>query len=190
MRRGRGVTPPSVERSFGLQYYPTCLASSSRVKTCRGRRGARQADKAGGSLTPAVRHWLRFCVFGRHVSPMRDTDVSDPLAAKVADEAFLMDFALWLVLSKPSGRSISVNTAAKYISTVKAWHLRRFHRRIGADLELAGLKDMLKAQGHAPRARRPSEKGEVWHAHAGPCQGNGNRVRASGARRRKRHRAS
>ena len=81
---------------------------------------AAMADKAGGSLTPAVRHWLRFCVFGRHVSPMRDTDVSDPLAAKVADEAFLMDFALWLVLSKPSGRSISVNTAAKYISTVKA----------------------------------------------------------------------
>jgi hypothetical protein len=58
---------------------------------------------------------------------MRETDVSDPLAMKVADEAFLMDFALWLVLSKPSGRSISVNTAAKYVSTVKAWHLRRFH---------------------------------------------------------------
>ena len=105
---------------------------------------AAMADKAGGSLTPAVRHWLRFCVFGRHVSPMRETDLSDPLAAKVADEAFLMDFALWLVLSKPTGRSISVDTAAKYISTVKAWHLRRFHRRIGADLELAGLKDMLK----------------------------------------------
>ena len=77
---------------------------------------AAMADKAGGSLTPAVRHWLRFCVFGRHVSPMRDTDVSDPLAAKVAEQAFLMDFALWLVLSKPSGRSISVNTAAKYTS--------------------------------------------------------------------------
>ena len=105
---------------------------------------AAMADKAGGSMTPAVRHWLRFCVFGRHVSPMRETDLSDPLAVKVADEAFLMDFALWLVLSKPTGRSISVNTAAKYISTVKAWHLRRFHRRIGADLELAGLKDMLK----------------------------------------------
>ena len=105
---------------------------------------AAMADKAGGSMTPAVRHWLRFCVFGRHVSPMRETDLSDPLAAKVADEAFLMDFALWLVLSKPTGRSISVDTAAKYISTVKAWHLRRFHRRIGADLELAGLKDMLK----------------------------------------------
>ena len=149
---------------------------------------AAMADKAGGSLTPAVRHWLRFCVFGRHVSPMRDTDVSDPLAAKVADEAFLMDFALWLVLSKPSGRSISVNTAAKYISTVKAWHLRRFHRRIGADLELAGLKDMLK--GMRRELGVPPKKGEVWHAHAGPCQGNGNRVRASGARRRKRHRAS
>jgi hypothetical protein len=105
---------------------------------------AAMADKAGGSMTPAVRHYLRFCVFGRHVSPMRETDVSDPLAMKVADEAFLMDFALWLVLSKPSGRSISVNTAAKYVSTVKAWHLRRFHRRIGADLELASLKDMLK----------------------------------------------
>ena len=48
MRRGRGVTPPSVERSFGLQYYPTCLASSSRVKTCRGRRGARQGANDRG----------------------------------------------------------------------------------------------------------------------------------------------
>ena len=105
---------------------------------------AAMADKSGGALTPAVRHYLRFCVYGRHVSPMRETDVSDPLAMKVADEAFLMDFALWLVLSKPSGRSISVNTAAKYVSTVKAWHLRRFHRRIGADLELSSLKDMLK----------------------------------------------
>ena len=105
---------------------------------------AAMADKNGGAMTPAVRHYLRFCVYGRHVSPMRETDVSDPLAMKVADEAFLMDFALWLVLSKPSGRSISVNTAAKYVSTVKAWHLRRFHRRIGADLELASLKDMLK----------------------------------------------
>ena len=73
---------------------------------------AAMADKSGGSTTPAVRHWLRFCVYGRHVSPMRDTDLSDPLAVKVADEAFLMDFALWLVLSKPSGRSISVDTAA------------------------------------------------------------------------------
>ena len=105
---------------------------------------AAMADKSGGALTPAVRHYLRFCVYGRHVSPMRETDVSDPLAMKVADEAFLMDFALWLVLSKPSGRSISVDTAAKYVSTVKAWHLRRFHRRIGADLELSSLKDMLK----------------------------------------------
>ena len=34
-----------------------------------------------------------------------------------------MDFALWLVLSKPTGRLISVNTAAKYIKTVKVWHL-------------------------------------------------------------------
>ena len=96
---------------------------------------------------------------------MRETDLSDPLAAKVADEAFLMDFALWLVLSKPTGRSISVDTAAKYISTVKAWHLRRFHRRIGADLELAGLKDMLKGMrrelGVPPKKVR---YGSVWNA--------------------------
>ena len=126
---------------------------------------AAMADKAGGLMTPAVRHWLRFCVFGLHVSPMRETDLSDPLAAKVADEAFLIDFAMWLVLSKPTGRSISVDTAAKYISTVKAWHLRRFHRRIGADLELAGLKDMLKGMrrelGVPPKKVR---YGSVWNA--------------------------
>lgn len=73
-----------------------------------------------------------------------------------------MGFALWLVLSKPTSRLISVNTAAKYIKsskTVKVWHLRRFHRRIGADLELAGLKDMLK--GMRREIGVPPNNGEV-----------------------------
>ena len=50
-------------------------------------------------------------------------------------------------------------------------HLRRFHRRIGADLELAGLKDMLK--GMRREIGVPPNNGEVRGAHAGPGEGHG-----------------
>lgn len=119
---------------------------------------AAMADRAGGSLATGVKHFLRFCIYGRHVSPIRWTERSSHLAAKVADEALLMDFAIWLVLAKPTGRSISIDTAIKYISSVKAWHERKFYRAIGADLEMKRLKDLFKGMrrhiGQAPKAVR------------------------------------
>ena len=51
-------------------------------------------------------------------------------------------------VDKPTGRSISVDRrhgSKVHQHRQAAWHLRRFHRRIGGDLELAGLKDMVKA---------------------------------------------
>ena len=108
---------------------------------------AASADRAGGSLSTGVRHWLRFCLFGRHVSPVRGADRDAPLAAKLAEEALLMDFVLWLVLANPTGKGISVETAAKYVSTVKAWHERKFGCKIGADLELTRLREALVTVG-------------------------------------------
>ena len=105
---------------------------------------AAMADRAGGSLSTAVKHWLRFCIHGRRISPVRSVGTKDSDKRKLAEEALLMDFVLWLVLSRPTGRSISIDTAAKYVSTVKAWHLRHFGRAIGGGIELARLKDMLK----------------------------------------------
>jgi len=119
---------------------------------------AAMADRQGGSASTAVKHWLRFCVYGRHISPIRHTERHDPLAKKLAEEALLMDFVLWLVMSKPTGRSISIETAFKYVSTVKQWHLRKFGTAIAADLELTHLRDMLKGMrrelGQPPRRMR------------------------------------
>ena len=58
-----------------------------------------------------------------------------------------MDFAIWLAVTRPprGGRGRpSVETIIKYISTIKAWHYRHFGYRIGADLELTRLRDLLK----------------------------------------------
>ena len=102
------------------------------------------ADKSGGDRTTAVRHWLRFCCFGRRISPIRECDDGSPLSVKLHEESLLMDFALWLVLCRPLGRSIAVDTAAGYVGTVRAWHERKFGSKIGASLELTRLRDMLK----------------------------------------------
>ena len=108
---------------------------------------ASMADGKGGSKTTAVRHWLRYCVFGRRVSPMRHLNADSPHPQKLAEEALLMDFAIWLAVTRPpsGGRGRpSVETIVKYISTIKAWHYRQFGYRIGADLELTRLRDLLK----------------------------------------------
>lgn len=118
------------------------------------------ADRAGGYKAPAVRHWLRFTAFAKQVSPIRGLGPHASLRAKLNEERLLMDFALWLVLCNPSGRrgGISVATAVKYISTVKAWHVRHFGVAIGAGLELSRLKDMLKGMkrelGQPPKRMR------------------------------------
>ena len=108
---------------------------------------ASMADGKGGSKSTAVRHWLRYCVFGRGVSPMRHLSADSPHRQKLAEEALLMDFAIWLAVTRPptGGRGRpSVETIIKYISTIKAWHYhghyRHFGYRIGADLELTRLR--------------------------------------------------
>ena len=102
------------------------------------------ADGEGGDNATAVRHWVRFCIHGRGISPARPTNPADTLAAKLEEETLLMDFGIWLVTCKPLDRVISVNTASGYVGTVQAWHERRFGRRIGAGLELTRLKDMFR----------------------------------------------
>ena len=82
---------------------------------------ASTADGKGGATNPGVRHWLRYCIWGRHVNPVRSADETAPRAERLADEDLLMDFALWLVYCKPTGRNISPKTARKYVSQVQGW---------------------------------------------------------------------
>ena len=76
---------------------------------------------AKGKLSTGVRWWCKFCVYGRSVSPIRVVDESSSRADKLADEQLLMDFVVWLVACRPSGRPIKVKTAMKYVSKVQGW---------------------------------------------------------------------
>ena len=109
--------------------------SSPRVESCRPRR-ARERRRTGANpaANPAT----------RRISPERPGGSGMSQAAKMVEEALLMDFAIWLVLGKPLGNTISARTAAAYVGTVRAWHERRFGAKIGADLEMTRLRDMVK----------------------------------------------
>ena len=63
---------------------------------------------AKGKMSTGVRWWCKFCVYGRSVSPIRVVDESSSRADKLADEQLLMDFVVWLVACRPSGRTIKV----------------------------------------------------------------------------------
>ena len=102
------------------------------------------ADGSGGDSSAAVKHWIRFTIYARRISPERPGGSGMSQAAKMVEEALLMDFAIWLVLGKPLGNTISARTAAAYVGTVRAWHERRFGAKIGADLEMTRLRDMVK----------------------------------------------
>ncbi len=56
------------------------------------------------------------------MNPVRVVDENSPRAVQLEEETLLMDFVVWLVTCKPSGRSISVESAEKYVSEVQAWH--------------------------------------------------------------------
>ena len=121
---------------------------------------ASSADGHGGARTPGVRHWIRYMLWGRRLSPVRWADAQAPRAARNADEQLLCDFALWLVYCKPLGNDISPRTARKYVSQVQGWHRRRADAGfgIGGDTPLfrlrALIKGLRKERGDGPALRR------------------------------------
>ena len=78
------------------------------------------------------------------MSPIRVVDESSSRAEKLADEQLLMDFVVWLVACRPSGRTIKVKTAMKYVSEVQGWASRLSvgGGRIGGGLSLDRLKGL------------------------------------------------
>ena len=87
---------------------------------------------------------MKFCVYGRNISPIREVDESYPRAAKLREEQLLMDFVVWLVACRPSGRPVRVKTALKYVSEVQGWASRLPFGggRIGGGMCLARLRGM------------------------------------------------
>ena len=105
---------------------------------------AATADMSGGAKTTGVRWWLKFCVHGRNSSPVTHLHAGSPLADKLEAEQMLMDFVLWLALCRPSGRPVSARSIAKYVSQVRAWHLRTQRTHLCGDLDYGVIRDTLK----------------------------------------------
>ena len=72
-------------------------------------------------------------------------DADPTLRDRVEAEVNLMDFVVWLVACKPSGRHVSVESARKYVSEVQGWHWREFGWRIGEGLDMKRLRDLYKS---------------------------------------------
>ena len=121
------------------------LTSVSELAQLRRRfLNAATADRSGGARTTGVRWWIKYCVFGRSTSPFTRCGKDATLQEMVEAEQLLMDFCLWLATEKPSGRSISAKTIGKYVSQIRAWHLREFRTPICGDLDSKQLNDLLR----------------------------------------------
>ena len=109
---------------------------------------AASKDRRGGVTQTGVRWWLKYCLVGRQLSPIRLpvqlSDAERRLAEDLEDETMLMDFVMWLVVCKPSGRHISARTAQKYVSSIQAWHERCYGRRIGGGLGPVRMRALFK----------------------------------------------
>lgn len=101
-------------------------------------------DRSGGLRTTGVRWWLKYVVLGRSLAPFTRLTAHSSLEDKLEAEQLLMDFALWLALCRPSGRPISARTIKKYISQVRAWHLRQYRTHLCGDLDYSAVNDLMK----------------------------------------------
>ena len=117
---------------------------------------AATADLKGGAASPGVRWWLKYLIYGRGRSPLTRLTASSRLEDKLEAEQLLMDFALWLAMCKPSGKAISAKTIAKYISAVRAWHLRTQGTALCGDLPTNRVRDLVR--GIARTQQQPEQK--------------------------------
>jgi hypothetical protein len=118
------------------------------------------ARERKGTLPTGVRWWIKFTLFGRGISPVRTVDEQSSRAEKIEEETLLMDFVVWLVAVRPSGKHISIDTAMKYVYEVQGWASRLPHGggRVGGGLDLARLRGMVRSMrrelGDAPKKPR------------------------------------
>ena len=118
------------------------------------------AQGAHGKLPTGVRWWIKYCVYGRRTCPVRSVDEHSARALKLLEEELVMDFVIWLVACKPSGRTVAVDTALKYVSQVQGWVSRLSFGggRIGGGMCLDRLRGMAKGMkrqlGDAAKAPR------------------------------------
>lgn len=105
------------------------------------------ARQRKGQLPVGVRWWIKYCMYGRGISPVRTVDDQSPRSEKLQEEQLLMDFVLWLVMIRPSGKHISVDTAMGYVYEVQGWASRLPYGggRVGGGLQMDRLRGMVRS---------------------------------------------
>jgi hypothetical protein len=106
---------------------------------------AASRDQNGGETQTGVRWWIKWCVWGKKISPVRRVAaLSKDVELQLEEEVLLMDFITWLVTCKPSGRAIKPETARKYVSQVQGWHRRHYGVSIGGNVDMFRLPQLVK----------------------------------------------
>ena len=112
-------------------------------------------DGKGGDKSTAVRHWRRFCAEeAADGSFVRALEATATRAEKLDEEYLVMRFACWLVVE----RGVLPSTAEGYVSTVQAWHARRFGCRLCGGMPMMRLKALYKGMVTAQGGVRPKKK--------------------------------
>ena len=120
-------------------------ASSPTLRDLRQRCIMAAVKEGRGGATPqGVRWWLKYTIWGREINPCRLAHADEGLQARIDEELLLCDFVMWLVVCQPSGRKCSARSARKYVSQVQGWHLRHFGTKIGGDVTMHRLRDLVR----------------------------------------------
>ena len=137
--------------------------AAARGSSCEGKWNATIAkyidlsyhDGKGGDKSTAVRHWRRFCAEeATDGSFVRALEANATRAEKLDEEHLVMRFACWLVVE----RGVQPSTAEGYVSTVQAWHARRFGCRLAGGMPMVRLKALYKGMVTAQGGVRPKKK--------------------------------
>ena len=112
---------------------------------------ASRADGRGGASAQGVRWWLVYHVHGLGVTPFPRRRVTEDELDDEEEE--LEDFAIWLAVTRPSGRQISHESVGKYVSEVRAFLFRYLHRRFGRGHTGSIIPDLLR--GYAREVDQP-----------------------------------
>ena len=85
---------------------------------------------------------------------MRALEATATRAEKLDEEYLVMRFACWLVVE----RGVLPSTAEGYVSTVQAWHARRFGCRLCGGMPMMRLKALYKGMVAAQGGVRPKRR--------------------------------
>ena len=115
---------------------------------------ASNADGKGGRHSTGVRWWLVYCVYGLGVTPIPDPRrMARDWEFALEWENIIEDYAIWVVAYCPSGRRVSHKSAAKYVSSIRAWYKRYYRAKLGLGAEGSRVADVLK--GYARLVDQP-----------------------------------